>query len=208
MTVDHSIDASQQRLLSLLESFLVARPLLFRVVARIVRPDEVEDIVQETFLRSHAAARDHTIHSPVSFMVKTARNLSFNYIDRSERKLQSSLDELIEGDSVMINEALMTPQSMETQYHWKEKYRVFCEAVAELPNNCRRVFILRKAYGLSQNEVAEYLAISSSTVEKHVAKGMLMVGNYMLKNGHQISPNSKGYKIGNREYDFHLEERN
>jgi RNA polymerase sigma-70 factor (ECF subfamily) len=45
--------------------------------------------------------------------------------------------------------------------------------VAQLPLQCRRAFLLKKVYGLSQKEIAGYLGISESTVEKHVAKGLL-----------------------------------
>ena len=34
-------------------------------------------------------------------------------------------------------------------------------------------------YGLSQSEIAKYLNISESTVEKHVAKGLLKSVQYM-----------------------------
>lgn len=185
MAVDHSGSASQGRMRGWLESFLAARPLLFRVVGRIVRPDEIEDIVQETFINTYTAARNQKIHNPRAFMVKTARNLALNYIDRSDRKLRSSLDDMVQGEGALSTETL------ESQCQSEEKFVVFCRAVAELPINCRRVFILKKVYGLSQKEIADYLAISPSTVEKHVAKGMLLSAQYMLKNGHQIGPKSR-----------------
>jgi len=44
--------------------------------------------------------------------------------------------------------------------------------------------VLKKVYGLSQKEIAEYLGISQSTVEKHVAKGLLMCVQAMREMGH------------------------
>ncbi len=45
---------------------------------------------------------------------------------------------------------------------------------ADCPTQCRRVFVLKKIYGLSQEEIAAELGIAQSTVEKHIAKGLLL----------------------------------
>jgi len=158
---------------------------LIRVVGRIVRPDEIEDIVQETFVHTYAAARNQKIHNPRAFMVKTARNLALNYIGRSERKLQTPIEDIEQLDNYMISE------SLESQCQSAEKFLEFCRAVASLPIKCRKVFILKKVYGFSQKEVAEYLSISPDTVEKHVAKGLLMTTQHMIKNGHRIGPGTE-----------------
>ena len=153
---------------------------MLRVVGRIVRPDEIEDIVQETFVHTYAAARNQKIHNPRAFMIKTARNLALNHIGRSERKLQTPIEDMEQLDNYLISETL------ESQCQSAEKFLLFCRAVAELPIKCRRVFILKKVYGFSQKEVADYLGICPDTVEKHVAKGMTMTAQYMIRNGYQV----------------------
>jgi RNA polymerase sigma-70 factor (ECF subfamily) len=174
-----------------LENFLAHRPLLFRLIGRIVRPDEIEDIVQETFVLSYAAARNQKINNPRAFMLRTARNIALNYVCRAERKLNCSLDELTE-----FNEFdLATPEdSVEAQCQSDEKFLIFCRAVAELPVGCRKAFILKKVYGLSQKEIAEYLGISPSTVEKHVAKGMTTIARYMMTEGYPVEETTRSYR--------------
>ena len=51
--------------------------------------------------------------------------------------------------------------------------------MARLPDVCRRVFVLRRVYGFSQREIAEYLGISIKTVEAHLAKGMVRCTDFM-----------------------------
>jgi RNA polymerase sigma factor (sigma-70 family) len=161
-----------------LESFLTARPLLIRFIGRIVRPDEIEDIVQETFVLSYAAAREQQIANPRAFMLRIATNIALNHVTRAERKLNCSLDDLNGMDlSSHID-------SVEARCQSEERFLVFCRAVADLPVCCRRVFILKKVYGLRQSEIAEYLGLSPSTIEKHVARGMLLTAQYMLSKGH------------------------
>jgi RNA polymerase sigma factor (sigma-70 family) len=175
-----------------LESFLAARPLLMRVISRLVRPDEIEDIVQETFVLSYAAARKQQIFNPKAFMMRTARNIALNALSRAERKLNFSLDDLSDEDMADNLE------SVEGICQSQEHFLIFCRAVAELPVNCRRVFILKKVYGLSQQEIADYLKISPSTVEKHVAKGMFATARYMDQHGYDVDNTSAEARIGLR----------
>lgn len=156
-----------------LESFMGNRPLLYKIIGRFVRPDEIEDIVQETFLHSYAASRKQAIHNPRAFLARTARNIALNHIELSENRLTQPLSGFTE------EELAVHTRSLEEQYQSDETFLRFCRAVAILPSGCRRVFILRKVYGLSQKEIAERLTLSQSTVEKHVARGMLLTTEYM-----------------------------
>ena len=42
--------------------------------------------------------------------------------------------------------------------------------IDKLPEKCKRVFILNKKEGLTHNEIAEYLQISTKTVESHITR--------------------------------------
>jgi RNA polymerase sigma-70 factor (ECF subfamily) len=163
---------------SWIKNFLAIRPLLFKSVGRIVRPDEIEDIIQETFILSYAASRKKTIENPRGFMMRTAKNIALDISKRADKKLHFSIDDLLDEDFFLHME------NVEERYQAQEMFIYFCRAVAELPVCCRRVFILKKIYGLSQEEIAERFGISTSMVEKHVAKGMGMTGRYMVAKGY------------------------
>lgn len=165
----------------LLAAFLESKPLLARVIGRIAKPYDVEDIVQETFIRSYEAAKDREITHPRAFMVKTATNLALNHVTSARERLTQQMEDLADPD------VYLTTPDLESEFESKEKFLWFCRAVRELPVQCRRVFILKKVYGLSQQEVADYVGISQSTVEKHIAKGLLLCSRTM---------NSMGYSRG------------
>jgi RNA polymerase sigma-70 factor (ECF subfamily) len=59
--------------------------------------------------------------------------------------------------------------------------------IARLPGRVRDVFTLRRVYGLSQREVAEKLAIAESTVEKHMARGFLLMLEQFKDGGKQAA---------------------
>jgi RNA polymerase sigma-70 factor (ECF subfamily) len=45
------------------------------------------------------------------------------------------------------------------------------------------VFVLRKVFKLSREEISEVLGISTSTIEKHVAKGLVRCRDYLREMG-------------------------
>ena len=148
-------------------AFLAIRRELERAVSRIVGPADIEDIVQETFVKSFEAGQQREIRHPKAFMLKTARHLALNFVGRSEHRLADSAEEYAGWES------LASGACVESEVDSQERFLHFCRAVRALPLQCRRAFILKKVYELSQREIAEYLGISESTVEKHIARGML-----------------------------------
>jgi len=161
---------------NLTEVFLQYRTQLRRAVSGIVRSDEVDDIVQETWLKSYEAELKQEIKFEKTYMLKTARNLALNSVSKAAEKRNFSITDLDEQDSVFEGAQL------EHQVASKERFLNFCRATDTLSPEVKRVFLLKKVYELSQREIAEHLQISESTVEKHVAKGLHMCADYLKNN--------------------------
>lgn len=158
--------------------FLSLRGRLARAVKGIVPPKEVEDIVQETYVRVCQAEYSGPIHAPQSFMFKTARNLALDYVRSSNYQLSESLEDSDdEGQQVADGSADATFGQVASN----EQFGRFCEAVRSLPTQCRRIFVLKKVYGYSQREIARATGLSESTVEKHIAKGIRRCRQFMLQ---------------------------
>jgi len=156
----------------LLEEFLRCKSALSRLLGRIVKPHDIDDILQETFIRACAASEKTEIRHPRSFMLKTAQNLALNHVTTAYSR-RTQMEDFSSADVSMVGRSLIS-ESLESEFESKERFLGFCRAVRTLPPQCRRVFVLRKVYGLTQKEIAEYLGVSESTVEKHVVKGLLM----------------------------------
>ncbi len=60
---------------------------------------------------------------------------------------------------------------LEDQIAAEQKVKLYCDAIAELPPQCRRVFLLRKVQALSHRAIAQELGITPSAVEKQIALG-------------------------------------
>jgi len=158
--------------------FTTSSKALSRLVSRMVPPHEIEDIVQETYVRLCQTENIDRMDSPKAFMYKTARNLALDYIKRADNK------RVIRVDNQQILEDLLNGENRETDemYHSTvidEEFKHFCDAVRMLPVQCRKVFVLKKVYGNSQKEIADQLGISQSTVEKHISNGLKRCTIYM-----------------------------
>jgi RNA polymerase sigma factor (sigma-70 family) len=158
---------------ALLEAFLNCRQVLSRFIARVVAPGDIEDIVQETFIRSMQAGVERRIDHPRAFMFRTARNLAFNHVQRFDNKVRPHMVDYLDEEVQPASETL------EAQFESQERFINFCRAINQLPVKCRRAFILRKVYGLTQKEVAEYLEMTEANVEKHVSRGLMRCIEYM-----------------------------
>lgn len=175
----------------LVGTFDACRRSLARIARAFVRPHDIEDIVQETFLRTYEASIHTQIRHPRSFMEATARNLAVNFAVRLDNAPKQDIDALFERS--LPSEAPPVEDCVDSQ----ERLLLFCRAVRRLPVQCRRAFLLKKVYGLRRHEIAQYLGINESTVQKHIAKGMAMVTEYMAAM-HTSAGSSAGQVAGIR----------
>ena len=150
------------------------------------RPEDVEDVVQETFVKSFEAKRKSRILNPKAYLFATARNLSLKHQALHANKLTDYIED-IDLLGVIDREI---PLDSVVEAH--EQFSIFCEAVRNLPLQCRRVFILKKVYGLSHQEIAQRLNITVGTSTQHLAKGVSRCTIYMEERGYLAGLDAKG----------------
>lgn len=157
--------------------FLKYRRVISSLLSKI-RPlaslQDIEDILQETYINTYQSSLKQKIRFPKAFMVKTAIRLANRHIKLSQRADCDAEIDKRSDESLSFYGASDFSSQTEQEVLNREDFGFLCEAVNDLPEQCRKVFVLKKIYGLSQREIAKKLSISESTVEKHVAKGLLL----------------------------------
>ncbi len=139
--------------------------------------EDVEDLVQETYVRMYAWRDHREIESPRALLFRIAHNTAVEGARRRSAQATDTVEDF-EGLSVYSSEA-----PPDEQIDSRRRFESFCAAVDRLPPLCRRAFVLRKVYRLSHEEIAAVLGVSHSTIEKHVAKGLLRCRDYMRDHG-------------------------
>ncbi len=175
--------------------FLSIRLGIARAVSRIVPPHEVEDIVQETYVRLCQVGAPERIHHPKSYLYKTARNLALDSLKRADNRITESWHEEAESGGDLAR--LSLDETFE-QAASSEEFGHFCEAVRQLPVQARRVFVLKKVYGHSQREIASELGLAESTVEKHIALAVRRCTVFMQEQAWRESGEDRQSKGGPR----------
>ena len=165
---------------SILEAYLANELALKRFLRRFIKSREgADDLAQEAFLRAFAAESQHSIVSPKAFLFKVARNLALNELARQASATTEPLGDF-EGQEVLEDSSQVAADDAVDD---RKRIRVLARAIAALPPQCAKVFILRKMQGLSQKEIAARLNISVRTVENHVALGLVRCKAYMRAHG-------------------------
>ena len=174
-------------------TYVSLRGSLARAVIGIVLPKEIEDIVQETYVRACQIEKKREINAPRAFLLKTARNLALDHVKRAESCLVFSVEETGESG---FGETERSGDETFDRVASNEEFSHFCEAVRQLPMQCRRAFVLKKVYGFSQREIAREMNLSESTVEKHIAQGIKRCTYFMMLHGVQDFGGKQGNKPG------------
>ena len=139
---------------------------------------DVDDIVQETYLRLLRLQETGPIVNPRAFLFATARNLALNQLRHLRYERPDALAE------IDVSAVLVDTTSIPDSTARAEDLNLLIRAVQSLPDRCRQIFTLRKIYGLSQKEVAARLGISEHTVEAQGGIGLRKCIGFFRRNGY------------------------
>lgn len=168
----------------ILKSFMQNERALKKYLGRFLsRSADVDDIAQEAFLKAYVTEVRSEVHSSKALLFRAAKHLALNEIARKANKSTDYTEDLGVLDVLEDRNAF----TAEDQLDSKRKLIIFTKAVASLPPNCRKVFLMRKMEGLKVKEIATRLNISVSGVEKHVATGLVKCSQYFREHGYDLS---------------------
>ena len=167
---------------------------LRRFISRFVqRTQDIDDVAQEAFLRAYRAEQGKPIEQPKSFLFRIAHNVAITELTKKSTQIIDYIADIDESAVVWLE------PSAEEQVSAEQLIGIHCEAVAQLPPQCRRVFLMRKVHGMSHKDISVELGISISTVEKHMSKGIRDCANF-------IDQRTSG-ENGNKQSDERAEQR-
>ena len=152
---------TQQSFVNLFQSIRVRLKLF---LSSVVPPDEVEDIVQETYIKIWQQHKDQPIPINKGFIFTVAKNMALDFLRKPHVKKTHAVEHEAEY-------GVDSEDSTYAEAESSERFLVFCEAVRQLPPQCRKIFILRKVYGMKIKEIAAELSLSSRTVEVQLQRG-------------------------------------
>lgn len=165
------------------QAFLENESILKRFLNRFLpRAQDIEDVVQDTYIKAHCAEKTTTIISPKAFLFRIARNQALKELRRKANRITAFIEDLDEPNIDGVS------ASAEEENIAQQRLGLFCQSVLSMPPRCRRVFLMCKIYGMPYKDIAEELGISVSGVEKHVAKGLQICNEYVERSESVATP--------------------
>jgi RNA polymerase sigma factor (sigma-70 family) len=141
---------------------------------------DIEDLVQDVYVRVFEAARKEIPEKAKPFVFTTARNLLVSRVrDRRVVPMEAALD----VDALGI--AIDTP-SPDQNLMARDELRRLREAIDSLPPRYRDVVVMRRIEDLSRGEVAQRLGITEATVSAYLTEGMYALADIVY--GEPINP--------------------
>ncbi len=131
-------------------------------------PAEAQDIAHDAYLRVYPKIEDHTAQKPEALLYTTARRLAFNRLKR--RRISP-----IAASEVNFETAASGQPGVVQQVMARQEFQQLEQAIAQLPEGCRNVLLLRKVELLSHREIGHRLGIAISTVEKQHARALRLL---------------------------------
>jgi len=130
---------------------------------------EIDDIVQETYVRLIRVENVASIRDPRAYMRRAAYSVLVSHV-RRERVVPLRMMADINDLNIASDEPDPEQQAAD-----RDELRRLGEAIAALPGKMGHVFRLRRVSGLPQREVAMQLGLAESTVEKHLKKALTLL---------------------------------
>ena len=144
------------------ESARVSLTQYFR--RRVHNTAEVDDLVQEVFLRLVVRGEGEAIEHVRGYIFQTAASV---LADRHRRRSVRHAHDHVQFDEEVHAEADFDSEHLLVV---RETLRSATAALLALPERTRVIFILRRLEGFQYEEIATRLGISVSAVEKHMLR--------------------------------------
>lgn len=145
------------------------RALYFHILKMIKNREQVDDLVQETFVKAFDNLNTYsTSYAFSTWLYRIATNHTIDYLRK--KKLQTlSIDEPVktrDGDMQMQleDESAGTDRNIIR----KQRQKIVQEAIEELPKKYRKVIEMRHMEEKSYQEIADVLDLPLGTVKAHI----------------------------------------
>lgn len=158
---------------------------IYRLALNITgRPEDAEDVLQETFLKAYTNLKQFQGNSRFyTWLVRIAVNESLMKLRKRRSDRTISLDEPIVTDDneLLAQEIEDWGENPEQHYAQRELQEILSEALAGLEPVFRTVVVLRDVENLSTEETAALLNLSVSAVKSRLLRGRLKLRQRLNK---------------------------
>ncbi|MFT6330740.1 MAG: RNA polymerase sigma-70 factor (ECF subfamily) [Bermanella sp.] len=161
---------------------------LLSFLNKLVTSSVAEEIAQEAYLKLYLLVKNKPSHHNYLELLQglrpmltlIAKNLALSAIRHKKVEDRYAESQQTLHSQVTAAECQGERNAEEQAITDSENLRLII-VINRLPPICRQVFIQRKLYGKSHQQIANILNISTKTVENHLTKGLILCRKYMVE---------------------------
>ncbi len=136
---------------------------------RVRRSADASDLTQELYLRFLRADRAELIRNPEAYLYTVAVNLL-----REQSVLERRLGRPVDAAELPTEPALVNFRTPEEEVDLERRMSRITEMIDSLPAKPRAALVLQYRDGLSYEEIADRLGVTTHAVKKYVMQGLAL----------------------------------
>jgi RNA polymerase sigma-70 factor (ECF subfamily) len=152
------------------------RALQAYIYRRIRTKSDAPDLAQEVYVRMLRVSDTDAIRNPQLYLYTVASNLV-----KEHAVLEKRVTNCPDFDETRIEQRLGELPSLEKELEASEMTAQLRAALERLPKRWRMALLLQYRYGLTYQEIADRLGVSSHMVKKYLAQGLGRCRCYMAQ---------------------------
>lgn len=162
---------------------------------------EAQEVFQDSLYKVFVLAKQNPSEQPLldkllalqPMLFRISKNLAISKLRHKQVREKYLAEQSSKNNSILS-------ESLEAKLSKESDIGLLKDAIDSLPPICQKIFVARKIHEKSHTEIAEKYNVSKKTVENHIAKGVKLCREYVLrhiKTNRNSSKNSTG-KVNKR----------
>ena len=153
--------------------------------------EDALDISQESFLKAYHSLHSFRGDSKFSvWLYRIVSNTCLDFLRERKRRAEIPLvreDEDGETEQADIRDESLSPETLFEQKLTREALR---RGLASLPEDQRRILLLREIQGFSYDEIGQILSLESGTVKSRIFRARRKLCEFLIEDGNISPPSS------------------
>ncbi len=145
---------------------------------RVRRQSDAAELAQEVYVRMLRVPDTDAIRNPEAYLFAVASNLVREHVQRD-----SIAAKALDIHDPLIQEQLAELPAFEGELDGEQRVRRLREVLQQLSPKCHAAVVLQYWHGLSYEEIAERLGVSTSMVKKYLSQALAHCRRRMARFG-------------------------
>ncbi|MEX0646253.1 MAG: sigma-70 family RNA polymerase sigma factor [Balneolaceae bacterium] len=172
--VASAVKGNQEAFRKLMEKY--QKPLYFHVIRMVKDPEQVEDLIQEAFVKAFDNLQSYNTNYAFStWLYRITTNHTIDYLRKKKLKTLSIHEPVKTKDGDMNVQLEDHEAATDRNIIRKQRQAIIRKAINDLPEKYRQVIEMRHLEELSYQEISDELDLPLGTVKAHIFRAREML---------------------------------